>query len=64
MSALRSYVESQQATALSLCNVLTAIDVLNHDQLAPDAVTSLIAVAKGMAESINTALDLTNLPKD
>ena len=43
MSALRTYISDRQTAALKLANVIEAIDLLNHDNLAPNAVMTLRA---------------------
>lgn len=63
MSALKNYIADQQTTALKLANVMEAIDLLNHDNLAPEAVTTLISVARLMADELNRNLDSANLPE-
>lgn len=63
MSALRTYISDRQTAALKLANVIEAIDLLNHDNLAPNAVMTLIDIARVMANELENDLDTVNLPK-
>ena len=57
MSALRTYISDRQTAALKLANVIEAIDLLNHDNLAPNAVMTLIDIARVMANELENDLD-------
>lgn len=62
MSALANYIADQQSVALRLEGLLEALEELNVQNLAPEAQSSLILVARGMAGDLNKALDAVNLP--
>ncbi|MFC3629863.1 hypothetical protein ACFOM8_10450 [Paracoccus angustae] len=63
MKTVADYIADQQAVALRLQCVLQALEELNVQSIAPEAQSTLILVARGMAEDLNTSLDSVNLPK-
>lgn len=48
---------------MNMQNVLEAIELLDRNKLAPDAVAKLIAVALDLATRLNRGLDMVNLPR-
>ncbi|MGN7868990.1 hypothetical protein [Paracoccus sp. 22332] len=64
MGALKAYIADQQSQALRLESILEALQELNSANVAPDAQSSLIGLAYGMAIDLNEALDSVNLPKE
>ena len=61
---LRKHVQDQQDACTDLCGVLEALRVLDNDDLAPSAQTTLIGVALEMARKLNDNLDSVALPKE
>lgn len=64
LPALQKHCGEVQTTAVHLSGVLQAIETLDHDNLASNAVTTLIGIALAMAEKISIDLDSVNLPGD
>lgn len=64
MSALLKHIQTQQSIAMNLCSIIQALSILDDGEVAPDAVTGLIRVARDLAEKLNSNLDVVNLPKE
>ncbi|MFC0201173.1 hypothetical protein [Paracoccus rhizosphaerae] len=61
--ALRQHCSGVQTTALQLCGVIEAIEILDDAGTAANAVTCLIRIARSLADQVNNDLDSVNLPK-
>lgn len=57
------WAEERQSEACRLSVVIEAADTLAREKLEPLTVMGLLDVARKMAEDLNDALDLINLPK-
>lgn len=63
MSALHKHIQHQQDLSCNLQGVIEAMCILNNEKIAPDALTSLLNVARSLIEDLNTNLDKVNLPE-
>ncbi|WP_353428915.1 hypothetical protein [Paracoccus denitrificans] len=63
MSALHRRIQDQQMRACQLVGVLEALEIIDNENVAPNAVTALIGAALNIAVEINSALDSVNLPE-
>lgn len=64
MTTLHKHIQDQQDIATNLCGVLEALSILDNEGCAPGAVTSLVSVARNLAEGLAEGLDIVNLPED
>ena len=62
--AWKAHCSDVQTTAMQLCGVMEAIDILDDEGAAKNAVTCLIRIARSLADQINEQLDSVNLPNN
>lgn len=62
LAAMKAHCSDVQTTALRLCGVIEAIEILD-DAGAANAVSCLVRIARSLAEEVNNQLDSVNLPK-
>ncbi|WP_042246336.1 hypothetical protein [Paracoccus sp. PAMC 22219] len=60
---LRRHCSDVQVAATQLCGVMQAIELLDDEGIGGNAVSTLIRIARSLAEKVNTDLDSVNLPK-
>lgn len=62
-AAYRDHCANVQTTAMQLCGIMEAVDILDEQGVAKNAVTCLIRIARSLADQINEQLDSVNLPR-
>ncbi|MCG6112612.1 MAG: hypothetical protein MEQ74_10580 [Paracoccus sp.] len=60
---LRRHCGDVQVAATQLCGVMQAIELLDDEGTGGNAVSTLIRIARSLAEKVNNDLDSVNLPK-
>ena len=61
--ALRRHCSDVQVAATQLCGVMQAIELLDDEGIGGNAVSTLIRIARSLADKVNNDLDCVNLPK-